>query len=87
VWRIENTSRGWPADGGRCERADFPIVYGRAPEGYATVVAAEPLRPDGRYAISGAGVARYFRAFRIRADLSVERLKGRPGLNPALTSH
>ena len=87
VWRIENSGRGWPAEGGRCERTDFPIVYGRAPEGYATIVAAEPLRPDGRYAISGSGVARYFGAFRIRADLSVERLKDRPGLGAPLTSH
>ncbi|HLL31511.1 MAG TPA: hypothetical protein VK403_10985 [Allosphingosinicella sp.] len=71
IWQIENPRNGWEGD---C-RQDFPVVYGRAPEGFATVVPAEPLRPGVAYTINGSGVAGLYGAFSVRADLSVANEK------------
>src|SRR3954462_9217120 len=32
IWRVEKAWRGWAVDGGKCERTDFPIVYGQGPQ-------------------------------------------------------
>ena len=90
IWEIANPANGWPGEGGTCLRTDFPLVYGRAPAGFETRVAAVPLRPEGNYLIVGEGVSRYHGRFRVTADLQVVNARGRdarPGLDPALTSH
>jgi hypothetical protein len=71
IWQIENSRNGWDGNCG----VDFPIVYGRAPEGFETLVPAEPLRPGAAYTISGGGVARLYGAFSVEADLRVRNEK------------
>lgn len=77
IWEIHNPRNGWD---GACDK-DFPLVYGEAPKGFETVVAARPLAPGMLYTIEGAGVARLHGAFAIKADLKVvngKRARARP---------
>ena len=77
VWEIRDDSKGWPSEGGTCERSDFPIVYGVAPAGYRQTVAPRPLQPGAEYSITGSGVSGYHGRFAIRGDLTVDNLRGR----------
>jgi len=91
IWEIENPGNGWPHEARRCDSTSFPIIYGRAPAGFATVVAAVPLRADGDYVIVGEGVARYHGRFRLSAGLEVVNASGRDARRPLdprlVTSH
>jgi hypothetical protein len=51
------------------------VVYGRAPQGFETLVPAEPLRPGAAYTVSGGGVARLYGAFTLEVDLRVANQK------------
>ena len=77
IWEIANPAVGWPNEGRDCARSDFPIVYGEAPPGFTTVVAARPLRRGGVYRIEGGGISGYHGRFAIRSDLSVDNRRGR----------
>ena len=65
VWRLEREDRT-----NSCQR-QFPIAYGRAPEGLREVKKAKPLRPGVLYRIEGFDPVRYYGAFNINSDGSV----------------
>jgi hypothetical protein len=72
IWEIRDARPGWQ---GMCGK-DFPLVYGRAPDGFETVVPARPLEPGASYTIHGGGYAGLYGAFSVNGDLTVKNEKG-----------
>jgi hypothetical protein len=61
IWHIERRAETGSSP---CEN-DFPIIYGKAPDGYEIVVSPQPLQAGANYQISGYGRAMFSGSFEV----------------------